>query len=193
MRPYEVLSSRTQQILAIPRLQADLEMLLSQQDTDLVRGKRPSPPTPAANDDEGVEDMRHRLLEVVHKLDVRIAEALSRNNASMVIRYVFLTLLGILVVAAIMTAMATQTLTWGVLGGIVPLPLVGFLLRQLRGLQDERVALLFRIARHEAVVVTCVDVRCLQDAARQIAIELQWLEAISTSEATDYRGTPNRR
>jgi hypothetical protein len=193
MSSYPILSDKTQEILGISRLLAELEAIIPDEAKGLLRGRKQDHPAGRATPqravdaaDQAVEEMRQRLLDVVHKLDGRIAESLSRNNASMVIRYLFLTILGVLVVAAIIIAMATQTITWGVLGGLVPLPLVGFLLHKLRGLQDERVALLLRFARHEPRIVTCSEINCLQDVAREISLDLEWLNALG-SHQTDAR------
>jgi len=127
-------------------------------------------PAPAPADP--VESMRQNLLEEVRKLETRVEDALEKNRASMIIRYIFLTLLALVVVGAIIVAIATQQVTFAVLGSVVPIPLTGYLLTQFRGLQDERIQLIMLLGRYPPVIVICTDIKCLQEAGTRLYIDL---------------------
>jgi hypothetical protein len=122
-----------------------------------------------------LDKVRRDLAAASIELDDRLNKAIEGNSLSIWIRYGILIALSLIVVSGIAVAVATAEHVAGGIAVAVPLPLIGWLLNNLKGLQDERIRLQVRVARYMPRIVTCGNLECLQQVATEIARDLDIL------------------
>jgi hypothetical protein len=121
--------------------------------------------------------MRKELLDVATKLDDRLQKAIEMTRASVQVRYVFVTALAIVILVAVILAILREWPRLAALGSLIPGGAIAWILRSLRGFQDERIRLQFLVGKYEPLIVTCEEVPCLARVAERMQESFETLGA----------------